>query len=101
MPRGTSYTSEFRRETVKLVKSSNKPASVIANELGVNPKTLYGWLKQDMTIKNNKNNANKNSNFSIQELEKENLRLKRELKRLEMERDILKKAAAYFASLEL
>jgi transposase-like protein len=101
MPRGTPYTSEFRRETVKLVKSSNKPAAVIANELGVNPKTLYSWLKQDMTIKNNKNNTSKNNNFSIQELEKENLRLKRELKRLEMERDILKKAAAYFASLEL
>ena len=49
----------------------------------------------------NKISAKNKPNHRYQELERENLQLKKELKRAEMERDILKKAAAYFASQEL
>ena len=96
------YTSEFKREAVKLAQSSGEPIAKIANELGVKPNTLYTWVNRAMN--NNpvkKPSTNNNAHHRYQELEQENRQLKKALKRAEMEREILKKAAAYFASQEL
>jgi transposase len=103
MSKGTQYTSEFKRETVKIVLSSNKSTALVAKELGVNPKTLYNWVSQSMKTKKSVTNkiSVTNSKHRYQELERENEKLKKDLKRTQMERDILKKAAAYFASQEL
>lgn len=103
MLKKTIYPSEFKREAVKLALSSGQPIAKIANELGVKPNTLYTWVKCSMntTVNTNKISAKNKPNHRYQELERENLQLKKELKRAEMERDILKKAAAYFASQEL
>ena len=97
------YTSEFRREAVKLAQSSDRPTSQIAAELGIKANTLYNWISRamkDKTTTNTRNTAPK-SKQNYHDLERENKQLKKELKRAEMEREILKKAAAYFASQEL
>jgi transposase len=104
MTKNIKYTSEFKREAVKLAQSSDKPTIVTAKKMGINSKTLYNWISQSMKKTTNKA-SNKvtttNSKYHYQEPELENKRLKKELKRAEMEREILKKATAYFAILEL
>ena len=99
MSRTANYPSEFKEEAVKLALSSDKPTSQIAIELGIKPNTLYNW--KDKAMKSKIPVPKKSPSQSYQDLERENKRLQKELKRAEMERDILKKAAAYFASLEL
>ena len=102
MSKRTNYTSEFKREAVKLAQSSEQPISQIALELGIKESTLYNWVSKAMKDKKPVNsNPEQKSKHRYQELELENKQLKKELKRAEMERDILKKAAAYFASQEL
>ena len=101
MAKYTQYTSEFKREAVKLAQSSDKPNATIALELGIKPNTLYNWIS--LAMKDNVSTPSKSAKPShrYQELEKENRQLRRDLKRAQQERDILKKAAAYFASQEL
>ena len=101
MSRTPNYPSEFKEEAVKLALSSDKPTSQIAVELGIKPNTLYNWKGKAMKSKTPAPKAKKSTSHSYSELEREVKRLQKELKRTEMERDILKKAAAYFASLEL
>jgi transposase len=92
-------------QAVKLAQTSDKPIVHTANKLGIKPKTLYRWVSESMknkpTNKFAESNPSATSKHRYQELERENQRLKKELKRAEMERDILKKATAYFASQEL
>ena len=79
------YTDEFRAEAVRQVTERGYSVAEVADRLGVSTKSLYAWLKADKTPQKEKDAA------------AEIARLKRELKRVEEERDILKKAAAYFA----
>ena len=51
MPKGTHYTSEFKREAVKLAQSSDRPTSQIAAELGIKANTLYNWVSTAMKDK--------------------------------------------------
>lgn len=101
MPKGTIYTSEFKREAVKLAQSSGKPISQIAAEMGIKANTLYNWVYISMKKQKPLSKAKQPATHRYKELEQENKRLQKELKRAKMERDILKKAAAYFASQEL
>ena len=94
MGRG-SYSKEFKLEAVRLLNEGNQPASELALQLGVKRTLLYRWRDQlqdkgDSAF-NNKRGRPRNEDLS--EIEK----LKRELKAVKEERDILKKAAAYFA----
>jgi len=84
------YTEEFKQESVKQVTERGYPVAEVAARLGVTTHSLYTWLKK--YGKQNPREASK------PDIEAENARLKAELKRVTMERDILKKAAAYFAS---
>lgn len=101
------YTEEFKREAVKLAQSSDKPIYRTAQDLGMNEKTLYNWVGAAMRSKPNTDIPLKSSEKAAstkhryQALEEENAKLKKQLARAQMERDILKKAAAYFASQEL
>ena len=98
----TYYSSEFKREAVKLARSSDKPTQQIAIELGIKRGTLYQWICRAMKDKTSYiEKIEPKSKSYYQDLERENKELKKELKRAEMERDILKKAAAYFANQEL
>lgn len=89
---GQRYTPEFKDEAVRQVTERGYSVQEIAERLGVSQHSLYKWV-----------NANKPDNDAFREhqlveAKKEILRLKAQLNRAEEERDILKKAARYFAS---
>ena len=96
--RTRSYGSEFKQEAVKLALSSTLPISITARELGIPEATLYSWIHKAKTsdkcpIKPDESSANVNTD----QLLAENKTLRKRLARLEQEKAILKKAAAYFA----
>ena len=85
------YTQEFKDSIVKLVAESNEPMSKIATDVGINKKTLYGWVMKEKT---SKIQLDKKAELTLQE---ETKQLKKQLAVVTQERDILKKAVAYFA----
>ncbi len=88
-----TYTKEFKLEAVQLVKSSGKPMSQIACELGVSDSALSKWCKQ---LAEQGEHAFPGSGH--QTAQKEELRrLKRELEITRQERDILKKVVSIFS----
>lgn len=87
-----SYTEEFRLSSAKLAYESSQPISATAENLGVHETTLYGWV-----AKYYPNRSQRQKVEPATDLQEELKRLRKENKRLTMERDILKKAAAYFA----
>jgi transposase len=86
------FTVEFKAEAVRLVASSGKPLAQIARELGLNEQVLRNWKK--------KATAADGSGLVPDRFaqEEEIRRLRRELLRVTEERDILKKATAFFAN---
>jgi transposase len=90
-----NYPLEFKISSAQLAVDSNQSVAKTARDLGVNHNTLHGWIEKysDSNQINQKNmsNANKAACFE------ENKRLKKELALVKQERDLLKKAAAYFA----
>jgi len=84
------YPPEFRREAVELARSSGKPIAQVARDLGVSGQTLHTWIKQSDV------DAGKREGLTTEERE-ELRRLRRENRTLVQEREILKKAAAFFA----
>ena len=92
---GAHYTEEFREEAVRLVLESKSSLREVAEDLGVNAWTLRGWVKKY------REQARAHAPRRPETLEEENRRLKREVSILKQERDILKKAAAYFAKEQL
>jgi transposase len=85
------YTLEFKREAVRLVKKGQSLAAVSAT-LGVAQPTLHNWVKAEGEGKLGGAVAK-----PVSPEQMELARLRAEVARLKMERDILKKAAAYFA----
>ena len=85
---GKRYTSEFKEEAVRLVRDRKYSVPDVCKRLGVTPNSLYKWLG---------GRREQNCEESQVDLQSENLRLRKALLRTEEERDILKKAAAYFA----
>ncbi len=86
------YTAEFKAEAVRLVATSDRPVAQIARELGVNEQTLHKWKRQATA---SDGSGVVPDHFTQQQ---ENRRLRRELVRVTEERDILKKATAFFAN---
>jgi len=85
------YPPEFRAEAVRLIRSSGKPLSQISKDLGVSEQSLRVWIKQaDL------DEGRRDDGLTTNELE-ELRRLRRENRVLREEREILKKAAAFFA----
>lgn len=87
----SKYSAEFRAEALKQITERGHSVQDVAKRLGVSDKSLYLWLKQQRERKSPAGNTGDNA--LVQEIN----RLKAELKRTTEERDILKKAAAYFA----
>lgn len=87
-----SYTAEFKESAVKLAVESGRPLAQTARELGVSKDTLYGWVRH-YHGKPQPGQEAVHSEPRYDELK----RLRREVSILKEERDILKKAAAYFA----
>ena len=92
MPRThPAYPPEFRSETVKLLRSGAKSLAELSRDLGVSDQTLRNWLRQaDL------DEGHRHDGLTTSERE-ELARLRRENRILRQEREILKKAAAYFA----
>lgn len=85
---GKRYTAEFKAEAVKQVLERGYSTASVAARLGINKHSLYDWVAR----------ATKHGVLPAAENETAELRrLRAELKRVTEERDILKKAAAYFA----
>lgn len=88
----TNYSSEFKQEAVKLAVESHQSVAQTARDLGVNPNTLYTWVSK-YHIAGTSAPKGAEEEHPHEELK----RLRREVALLKEERDILKKAAAYFA----
>lgn len=84
------YTSEFKESAIKLAIDSDRPISAIAKELGLKVNTLYNWIHK---YHQSKGDVVGVKNDNINEIK----RLTKELNLVKQERDLLKKAAAYFA----
>ena len=92
MPRPSKYPEEFRRDAVALVKSCpHRTVAEIARELGVNHEALRQWV-----IAADKQQAAQGAGLGRAELE-ELRRLRKENAELKLEKEILRKAAQYFA----
>jgi transposase len=93
IPRGR-YTKEFREEAVKLITEEKLSLPEAARRLSLPPSTLGNWVKQ---FKAGRLGEVGKTYRPLTEIEMDLARTKRELAEVKMERDILKKAAAYFA----
>ena len=91
MTKRKSFSSEFKREAVRLLDSSQKPPADLARELGVRRNQLDKWKEQ--LGKRGAQAFPGSGKRPTDEL----ARLRKELEQVKEERDILKKAAAYFA----
>ena len=85
----SNYTKEFKEEAVKLVSEQGYSYAEAGRNLGVNPNLLSRWRREV-----EEDGGDSGSTVSLQA---ELKRLRKENKRLKMEREILKKAAAFFA----
>ena len=89
-----TYTKEFKLEALKLMTTSDKPASVVAMQLGIRRNQLYKW-KEQMAKKGDVSSGTRGR--PKKEAQSELAQLRQENKRLQEENEILKKAAIFFA----
>jgi transposase len=88
MPR--PYPEEFRRHAVELARLGEKPVSHIAAELGIAQSALHRWLRQAEVDEGQREGLTTEERTEL-------VRLRRANRQLELENQILKRAAAYFA----
>ena len=84
------FDEQFRREAVSLADSGRMPLAQVARDLGIHLETLRSWRRKARA-------AEESPGADAETLEQENRRLRRENARLLEEREILKKATAFFA----
>ncbi len=94
MRKRQTFSREFKLEAVRLLERGEKPAAELARELGIRRNQLYKWKEQ---WANRGEAAFPGKGRRTHDQEGEIARLKHELERVKEERDILKKAAQYFA----
>lgn len=92
MGRPSKYSPEFRRDAVALVHSTGRPVNQVARELGLSHETLRNWVKRDQ-IDRGQGAPGELTTSQLEELRQ----LRRRVVELEAEREILRRAAAYFA----
>src|SRR5207237_4343919 len=88
-----TYSAEFKREAVRLVQTSGKPIAQVARQLGISDTSIHQWRKE---LAQHGKEAFPGSGHQTA-LEEENRRLKRELERVQQEREILKKVLSIFS----
>ena len=87
----TFYTEEFKESSAILAVESDQTIAQTAKDLGIKLSTLHGWISKYVKKKDKDKMRNKVN------LEEENKKLRKQLSIMQQERDILKKAAAFFA----
>ena len=93
MGRQSRFPEEFRREAVRLVITTGRPILQVAKGLDISEKTLGNWVRAERSRQ-----ARDAAPGALSESEREELRrLRSEVRELRTEREILRKAAAYFA----
>jgi transposase len=90
-PTTRKYPAAFKERAVKLAVESEQPIAQTARDLGVNENTLHTWIGKYHRVERQEKEVND------EHLYEELKRLRKENARLQEERDIVKKAAAYFA----
>jgi transposase-like protein len=90
MGRYRKFTPEYRAEAVKMVVETSRPIAEVARDLGINDGTLGNWVNQYRNDHPISGELTIDERAKLKELEREN-------RELRMERDFLKKAAAFFA----
>lgn len=91
-----TYTEEFKREALELLKSSGKSASQLERELGITPGMLLKWRNRYQVVTTEKNEARLETS-DMEAAKREIHRLERELKEVTEEREILKKVVSIFS----
>lgn len=83
------FSDEFKRDAVEIVRSSGKPIAEVARELGIYDSTLGNWVKQDQVNRGEREGLSTDERRELVELRRENARLR-------MERELLKRATAFW-----
>ena len=99
------YTEEFKQDAVRLLERTGRSYTQVSSDLGVSYWTLRNWYNDTRMGKRSKKNSKASAapvtgetlEEKVQRLERENAQLRKERDSLEMDRAILKKAAAFFA----
>jgi transposase len=91
------YTTEFRQQAVEMITHDGLSIAEAARRLVISPKTLLNWVRRAKSGDLSEDGDGVRRHV-VTEQEAELSRLRRENAELRMERDILKKSAAYFAS---
>ena len=86
---GKKYTDEFRRDAVRMATTSGLTRPQLSSDLGVGVSTLNKWVQQHQ--------HDDLMSGPHEDVEKENTRLRKEVRLLREEREVLKKAAIFFA----
>ncbi len=89
------YTSEYRAQAVEMITRDRLSVAEVARKLAMSQKTLANWVKRAEAGTLAVASGSARREASVEEAE--NSRLRREVAELRMERDILKKATAFFA----
>ena len=93
MGRPVKYPEQFRRDAVELVESSGRPIAEVARSLAINEGTLWNWVRDARQKK-----VRDGDPGAVSESERDELqRLRREVIELRTDKEILRRAAAYFA----
>ncbi len=87
-----TFNDEYKQQVLELVRTGDKSVSQICRDLDLTESSVRKWIKADQT-----NNGIMTQNSLSETDQQELVRLRTENKRLKMERDILKKATAFFA----
>lgn len=88
------YTNDFKQGAIKMVLEEGLSRSEVGRRLGTSSKNVSRWVREFES----QNKPISSSDNSLTLLEKRNAELEKENRRLKMEREILKKAAAFFAN---
>ena len=86
---GRRFSDEFKRDVVEIVRSSDKSIAEVARELGIYDSSLGSWVRQDQVNRGERDGVSSNDKDRLLELERENARLR-------MERELLKRAVAFW-----
>jgi transposase-like protein len=83
------FSDEFKRDAVEIVRSSDKSIAQVARELGIYDSSLGNWVRQDGIDRGEREGLTSDERARISQLERENARLR-------MERELLKRAVAFW-----